>query len=109
MGPANVLQPVLAGVRHDAEYPRIESPANLAQMGVRLYEGLLENVLGYIRTSSHAQGVPVQRVTVPNDKKLERVSRPVQYSLDNLLVEVSLIDRAGLRGHGCYLRLRGWH
>jgi hypothetical protein len=29
--------------------------------------------------------------------------------VNNLLVEVSLVDLAGLRGHGCYLRLPAWH
>src|SRR5688500_7726711 len=102
MSPSDVLEPILAPIRHDAEYPCIETPANFREMVIGFDKGQLEDVFGNIRTAGHAERVPVQGVAVPADPRRERLAITREDALDGRLVGLHLVD---LRGG--YRRLHG--
>jgi hypothetical protein len=82
----DVLEPILAAVRNDPEYPGIEPPAHFRQMLVGLDEGELKDVFGDVRASSHAQRVSVQRITVACDQHRELVAVAREHTLDDALI-----------------------
>src|SRR5687767_11151372 len=102
MRPPDILEPVLAGVGHDAKHPRVESPADFAEVLVRLDERGLKNVFGDVRTSRHAERVPVKRIAVARDQNPECVLGAGEYTTDYLLVGIDLIDGRTSRFHRCH-------
>src|SRR5205823_139900 len=97
MGPADVLQPVLAAVGDNSKDPRIEATAHLGEVLVRLDERELQYVFRDIRTASHAKRVSVQRITVTRYQHAKRVAAAGQDALNNQLIGVLIGPRrAGL-------------
>jgi hypothetical protein len=88
MRPANVLEPIFAAVGDDAEDPGIESAAHFGKVLIRLDEAELQDVLCHVGASRHAERVSVQRVAVPRDQRLERVTLTREYSLNDELIRI---------------------
>ena len=93
VGPADVLQPVLAPVGDDAEHPGVEPAAHFGEVVVRLDERHLEDVFRNVRTSRHAEGMPVERVTVTLDQDTKGVAVAREDLGDDLLVDLELVYR----------------
>src|SRR3954469_3822724 len=84
----NVLQPILAAIGDDSEYPGVKTPPNFAEMLIGFNKGRLEYVFRHIRTSGHSKCMAVQRIAVSAYQYPERVLVTSKNLGNNLLIGV---------------------
>src|SRR5215207_4525429 len=105
MRPTDVLQPILATVRNDPEYPGVEASTNFSEVLIRLDEAQLQDVFSDIRTPRHAQRMAIEWITVPRDQSFERVAIPAEHALDDELICIVQINHTLISSRGRFRRL----
>src|SRR3954469_25929051 len=84
----NVLQPILAAIGDDSEYPGVKTPPNFAQMLIGFNKGRLKDVFRHIGTSGHSKCMSVQGIAVSGDENPERILVTGQNLGNDLLIGV---------------------